>query len=1648
MTDLEGTEPVRVLPISAESELENTELLKQLSKNPSADLLAIACKRIEHNPYDDFSRSLEFEVRKLLGETEHQVMVLDALSVHALQNLDPDLAWLLPTQYSDDPIPEYFEKVLTAVACSGGPISIKQLDDSIMTLRSPERSQYARQAINIISSRSLANGVLAAFRFYDPMPMPAGTPPIDLDPVEAEYLKDLVSQSRFDRIALSALTGVLKFFVPTSALTQSQGMMSAEIIPPPPNKLDVCKFILDALISDNSAYSLSGALLFYVAKSPEIDEILDQTDFTKLGDEFHTLPSFSFVPHALMFSTVPTEPGVLAPPTEENPVLRWGNKFAIKSPHDFPAISIMDFRMLDVCRKFHNEITGISLTPPTIEPVSSREFHIEVGTHVLNKICDRYGLSKDPLALDIPESIWEKDHMGLPYSSFSAEAYHAPLVSAVADRLGDPDPAKNLALADVLVCKEQGVIALELYAILLLIRERQSSRSDVTLLNASEILAGLIDELPEERKISRIVDRLSHEAPITIDETNSGDISLEVKEREICFKSGHFRERCVLKSGERLVAESDWIGSIPLSYVHALSTQPHLLDLIGISLTERELRSEMRNAQPVRTPMEAILNAPEIFIARFLQAINDSSASLEQIDSSLRLEGMANVGQNLLSFPISSEKAPNPKPSSIGYGPLPSDLTAMDVQAIEEGFPGGVGRMQSWSGVVFNDAEYERLKPHYLRGFNYFSQFQAQLAAGSFIRPRVDQMPDNLPRNIFEAFFIWAGITERPNWTKIRLLEELNGNNDSLTRGLNYLRAWDIGSIHNEPIEKVYLRGMIIHPSLTKFLATYELTTANGTTRFANFEGKLPPLPAWLTRLIERDPGFLQRYDLDLSGSTLDAEERIIYAARRHYIALGGLMSPVELLDRQSLFWTNSSFQYASVLPILYKSPAGAVVASEITTIKAVREMSSAVPPAPNRVPNPALVQAVKDQWSAVNSVIQQEAHIAADKVIGAINEASRREWVIGLSFTSGGGSVYLGLGFQNSDFGVYLSTSLNGNWSLSGTLMKLPVINWNFAVPTQQIQEDPFGTLDQAASESAAATSAFPRITSVNQLASALLGEQADTKSHLNVTPSSQYAPNILWSSFNDRTSTVPIWGAPELDQRERAYLFQVYMASLERFNPAEQRLFAAAFTADNFPTTLTDLLSMRSSETWESKLQMGRGFFETYIEDIQPTQPDPVTPAVLEENNRKQVESFDRQVASAKERCGTDKCFVDGLPIASVAYTENVSVMTVRSRYKVIDGSDVVFDQTFQVPDFLRQAVVENPNGHALEFYQLASSREFLRQLEDQSLVFANANRPMLEAIDAFMQREIAANSALAREITEPFSPESIPSFRRYLEELNSWLQANGVGVSSPFIPKQSDIAASMLFVPPSELLDRALGDDSLLMGEASLQRLYAPFLNIRSGTTNLQEMYRNHFPNLDVEQYASYLGHTVKSGRTTSYTSAANHSNYFKFIDRSPERLSGYTRNWGDAPATTQVAVMKKIVDASSHLSREDQATLLAIARVESGFNPDAAATTTSASGVYQFIKRTGAEYGLNDQNRFDADANIRAGVRIYEKYLRKLNDNFPGLTGNERALRIYILHHDGINAVNGSATAIQTANEGIIPMIPRFLRSLELQQGVLP
>ena len=151
-----------------------------------------------------------------------------------------------------------------------------------------------------------------------------------------------------------------------------------------------------------------------------------------------------------------------------------------------------------------------------------------------------------------------------------------------------------------------------------------------------------------------------------------------------------------------------------------------------------------------------------------------------------------------------------------------------------------------------------------------------------------------------------------------------------------------------------------------------------------------------------------------------------------------------------------------------------------------------------------------------------------------------------------------------------------------------------------------------------------------------------------------------------------------------------------------------------------------------------------------------------------------------------------------------------------------------------------------------------------------------------------------------------------------------------------------------------------------------------------------------------------------------------------------LRGNSRAAGDVSPEVQQEVVNRMVDVGSKLGMSDYeiAYALATVRYESGFNPDAAAKSSSASGLGQFIDKTGVSYGIDKDNQWDLDAQVQA-------VLEHTSDNFRMAEkkgyGQEY---VYALHHDGPSLSSGG---LAKSKEHVMPFVPKYLKLIESFRG---
>lgn len=175
-------------------------------------------------------------------------------------------------------------------------------------------------------------------------------------------------------------------------------------------------------------------------------------------------------------------------------------------------------------------------------------------------------------------------------------------------------------------------------------------------------------------------------------------------------------------------------------------------------------------------------------------------------------------------------------------------------------------------------------------------------------------------------------------------------------------------------------------------------------------------------------------------------------------------------------------------------------------------------------------------------------------------------------------------------------------------------------------------------------------------------------------------------------------------------------------------------------------------------------------------------------------------------------------------------------------------------------------------------------------------------------------------------------------------------------------------------------------------------------------------------------------------------APESHFNEPIEHYDGRAAGQSRLWGDASEDVQEHAIEAVVAASAlfGLPQRETAHLLAIARVASGLNPDAADPESSRAGLAQFDDAAAERHGLTGDARFDLEANAEALVRAFieAKKVSQRRGGSAGGGGREFETLIYKTIHDG---PEGEGGGLEISRREVMPLVDQFYTTLRGGRG---
>jgi len=164
-------------------------------------------------------------------------------------------------------------------------------------------------------------------------------------------------------------------------------------------------------------------------------------------------------------------------------------------------------------------------------------------------------------------------------------------------------------------------------------------------------------------------------------------------------------------------------------------------------------------------------------------------------------------------------------------------------------------------------------------------------------------------------------------------------------------------------------------------------------------------------------------------------------------------------------------------------------------------------------------------------------------------------------------------------------------------------------------------------------------------------------------------------------------------------------------------------------------------------------------------------------------------------------------------------------------------------------------------------------------------------------------------------------------------------------------------------------------------------------------------------------------------TGNNKVVSHSYY-----NDPLEIEGFTRSAGGAPKVEQEKAIRTIIETGRSLDASDEeiAYALATARTESGFNIYAAARSSSAYGLGQFLDGTGKAYGLNQENRDDIQMQAQALIEFTQYNFDLAKKRGKGLE------YVYKYHHDGPSENSGG---LALSKKNVMPYLDDFRKIVE-------
>jgi hypothetical protein len=441
-------------------------------------------------------------------------------------------------------------------------------------------------------------------------------------------------------------------------------------------------------------------------------------------------------------------------------------------------------------------------------------------------------------------------------------------------------------------------------------------------------------------------------------------------------------------------------------------------------------------------------------------------------------------------------------------------------------------------------------------------------------------------------------------------------------------------------------------------------------------------------------------------------------------------------------------------------------------------------------VPTPLIdsgeIGAITTAYTPLLQKTAAAANAQAAQIVSSIPSGSPSSWSFGIGIGIGGPVPLGGITFSIGNFSVGLD--------FSGPSLPSVVPSWMGApIPLNPPQLAP-------AARSSRFRSAY------RALAEGLLAR-----------PAAPDGGGTIETAITNDTIPPVIWTPGELAQDNpagRKFLAGLLARALPAMSDEEKALVADALKQPSFPADVANLVAHRADQGLEIQKLQDKEWYPTHIELAgllpakRPGQPCPVTgcidlsdshavDAYLDEFNKRARQSFQAQVAAARQKSPNGKPFASDLPAMSLTYGNDFRFLLTTYTWDSQNGP-VTLQDLERTPPFIVDQVRNDPTGHVYERWILAASN---------ALNASSPNAPPSEAAELF-QKSFIDEFAETVDHSLGLSDALYPAFVADVEAKakafwDTWSAQRGSNntapYQNPFVPPYPTAPMLKFFDPP---------------------------------------------------------------------------------------------------------------------------------------------------------------------------------------------------------------------------------------------------------